>query len=259
MCRRAHLLGADAEDFASEVKVALLEDDFAILRKFEGRSTLQSFLSIVIERLFFDHRTRAYGRWFASANAERLGPAAVLLEKLLRRDRRQLDQALPIVQAAHPELTRADVEALAEKLPERTARPRPVAMELVPRDSLASSDNTEERALAREASELAERAGLVVRNVLAQFALGDQMLIRMRFGTSMTIAAIARATRLPQRPLYRRIEALLQQLRRALADAGLDGSMVSDLVGETTTEMNFGLMEVENGAADQSNPSQETG
>lgn len=241
------------------MKLALLEDDFAILRKFEERSSLQSFLSIVIERLYYDHRTRAFGRWFASANAERLGPAAVLLEKLLRRDRRELEQVLPILQTAHPELTRADVEALAEKLPERTSRPHPVALELVPADSLASSTRTDERALAHEAGELAARAGSVVRKALARFDLEDRMLIRMRFGTSMTIAAISRATRLPQRPLYRRIEALLLQLRGALAEAGFDGSMVGDLVGRTTTEMNFGLAGAENGAPDQSNESEETG
>jgi RNA polymerase sigma factor for flagellar operon FliA len=252
-------VGADAEDFASEVKVALLEDDCAILRKFEERSSLQSFLSIVIERLFYDHRTRAFGRWFASANAERLGPAAVLLEKLLRRDRRDIEQALPIVQVAHPELTRADVEALAEKLPERVSRPRPVALELASRDGLASSSSADDRALAREAGELADRAGIVIRNTLAAFALEDRMLIRMRFGTSMTIAAISRVMQLEQRPLYRRIEALLLLLRRALGDAGVDGSMVSDLVERTTTEMNFDLIDAENGAADQSNPTQETG
>ncbi|HEV7767020.1 MAG TPA: hypothetical protein VGQ76_18615 [Thermoanaerobaculia bacterium] len=257
VCRRANLTGADAEDFASDVRVALLENDFAILRKFEERSSLQSFLSIVIERLFYDQRTRTLGRWFASANAERLGPAAVLLEKLLRRDHRDFEQALRILQTAHPELTRGDVEALAEKLPERMSRPRPVALELVPPDSLPSSTRTDERALAREAGELAERAGRVMRNALAKLDLEDRMLIRMRFGTSMTISAISRATRLPQRPLYRRIEALLLQLRLALADAGFDGSMVTDLVGRTT-EMNFDLTTAENGAADQSKE-QETG
>ena len=35
------------------------------------------------------------------------------------------------------------------------------------------------------------------------------MLIRFRFGSSMSIADISRILRLPQRPLYRRLEALL--------------------------------------------------
>src|SRR4051812_11767699 len=32
VCRRSRLVGADAEDFKSTVKVALIEDDYALLR-----------------------------------------------------------------------------------------------------------------------------------------------------------------------------------------------------------------------------------
>lgn len=76
VCAAVRVWWRRAEDFASDVRVALLEDNFAILRKFEKRSSLQSFLSVVIERLFYDQRTRALGRWFASAHAERHGAAA---------------------------------------------------------------------------------------------------------------------------------------------------------------------------------------
>ena len=40
-------------------RVALLEDDCAVLNRFEGRSSLQAFLSVLIERLFFDRREEA--------------------------------------------------------------------------------------------------------------------------------------------------------------------------------------------------------
>src|ERR1041385_4658834 len=79
VCRRARVSGADAEDFSGDVKLALMEGDFAILREFEQRSSLAGYLSIVIERLMFDQRTRAFGRWMPSAQAKRLGDAAVLL------------------------------------------------------------------------------------------------------------------------------------------------------------------------------------
>src|SRR5438874_7177218 len=158
VCRRARLVGADAEDFASEVRVALLEDDCAVLHRFEGRSSLQVFLSVVIERLFFDRRTRTLGRWFPSAQAERMGAAAVLLEKLLTRDRRSIEQALPIVFAAHPELTRSDIDALAERLPERTSRPRPVPIDDVSSSRFVAAESADTRVLEAEASEIAERA-----------------------------------------------------------------------------------------------------
>ena len=252
VCRRARLVGADAEDFASEVQVALLDDDYAVLRKFEGRSSIQSFLSVVIERLFFDRRTRQMGRWFPSAQAERIGAAAVLLEKLLTRDRRSLEQALPIVLAEHPALTRAEIDGIAARLPERTSRPRPVPIEDVSSGRFVAVDAADARALAAEASAVAEHTAAVVRETLASLPLEDRMIIRMRFGTSMTIAEISRVTRLPQRPLYRRIEGLMQQFRRAFSAAGLDARSVIELIGATTAEMNFGLRQPENGISHQS-------
>jgi hypothetical protein len=54
----------------------------------------------------------------------------------------------------------------------------------------------------------------------------------------MSIADISRMMRLPQRPLYRRIEKVLMTLRRALVDAGIDATAIPGLVSH---EMNFGL------------------
>jgi hypothetical protein len=47
VARRVRLRGADAEDFASSARVALLADDCAVLRKFEGRSSFASYVAIV--------------------------------------------------------------------------------------------------------------------------------------------------------------------------------------------------------------------
>src|SRR5688500_874704 len=82
VCGEARLTGANAEDFASSARLALLSDDCAILRKFEGRSSLPTYLTIVVRRLFYDAR-RAEGRWYPSAEAQRRGPAAVQLERLI--------------------------------------------------------------------------------------------------------------------------------------------------------------------------------
>ena len=252
VCRRTRLTGADAEDFASEVSLALLEDDYAVLQRFEGRSSLQSFLSVVIERLFYDRRTRNLGRWFPSAQAEHMGAAAVLIEKLLTRDRRPIEQVRPIVLAAHPELTHAEIDRVAARLPHRTSRPRPVAIDDVSSGSFVAVDSADTRVLEAEASAVAERAATIVRETLASFPLEDRMIIRMHFGTSMSIAQISRVTRLPQRPLYRRIEGLTGRFRKALTDAALDPQSVSGLIGATAVEMNFGLRSMENDGSHQS-------
>jgi RNA polymerase sigma factor (sigma-70 family) len=241
VCRRARVSGADAEDFAGDVRVALMEGDFAILREFAGRASLQSYLSIVIERLMFDQRTRAFGRWVPSAQAKRLGDAALLLEKLLLRDHRSFDEVLPFLRAAHPELSRDDVARLASQLPQRDGlRPRAVPLDEVVADTVPAADDAEERVMRREARTLAARAGEVIRDVMRELPSDDRMLLRFRFRDSMSIADISRMTRLPQRPLYRRIESVLGRLRSALIGASIDASSLDGVIG-AACEMNFGL------------------
>ncbi|HJW92234.1 MAG TPA: sigma-70 family RNA polymerase sigma factor [Thermoanaerobaculia bacterium] len=246
VCWRARLFGPDAEDFASEAKLALIENDYAILAKYEGRSSLDTFLTVVIQRLLADSRTKAKGRWHASTEASRLGPAAVLVETLILRDGRSLDEAMPHIQATHPELTRESVIAILDRLPQRNARPRAVDLEAVAHVVVAQ-DSSDARAFALDRKRISDAAGNAVRELLEKLAVDDRMLLRLRFASDMSIADISRMMQLPQRPLYRRLEALLRQLRDALTAAGIDAATAEALVGrDDEREMDFGLMNGKN-------------
>ncbi|MFL6247492.1 MAG: sigma-70 family RNA polymerase sigma factor [Thermoanaerobaculia bacterium] len=241
VCRRAHLFGPDAEDFASEVKLALIEDDYAILRKYEGRSSLDTFLTVVIQRMLADARTRAKGRWHASTEAQRGGPTAVLLETLVRRDGRSLDEALPLVRAIDPRVTREALASMLEHLPARMGRPRTVAIEAIG-DVIPGGEAADARVLARDTERTSNAAAATLRAFMSHLAAEDRVLIRLHYVSGMSVADVARITQLPQRPLYRRLESLLVQLRRALAEAGIDRRAAAELVGQSEViEMDFGL------------------
>ena len=241
VCRRASLFGADAEDFASETKLALIDDDYAVLRKHEGRASLETFLTVVIRRLLADSRTRAKGRWHASSEAQRLGATAVLAETLVLRDGRTLDEALVHLRAVDPGVTRESVESMLKRLPERTRRPRAVHLEGIAH-AIAGGEAADARALAGDRNRISARTATALRDLLAELPEEDRVILKMRFGSEMSIADIARILRLPQRPLYRRIEWLLARLRNALQDAGVDRKTAAELVGSDVTEMDFGLM-----------------
>ena len=246
VCRRGRLFGEDAEDFASEVKLALIENDYAILAKYEGRSSLDTFLTVVITRLLADSRTRSKGRWHASNEATRLGAAAVLIETLIRRDGRSLDEAMPHIAAAHPELTREGVTAILDRLPGRIGRPRAVDLEAIAHVVVAR-ESTDARAEAIDRERISTAAATAVRDVLGGLAVEDRMLIRLRFASDMSIADISRMMQLPQRPLYRKLDALLGQLRGALTAAGIDAAAAEELVGrDDEREIDFGLMNGKN-------------
>jgi len=252
VCRRSRLLGADAEDFKSTVKVALIDDDYALLRNAAQRSSLPAYLTVVVQRMAVDERIRAFGRWQTSAAARRFGKAGILAETLLRRDRRTVAEALPLVRALDPSMTHERLEEIARTLPERSGRPRAVDLGADGVEKLATSESADARTVAGDVSRLADRASRAVREALDALPVEDRMLIRFRFGSSMSIADISRILRLPQRPLYRRLEALLAGLRRVLGDAGVDNASVEELIGSPVAEMQFGLAEWKNGERLQS-------
>src|SRR5690349_21220014 len=93
LCRRYHFQTDEAQDFRSSVYERLVEDDYAVFRKFQGRSSLNTYLTIVISNMLKDYLNRLLGKWRPSAEAERMGPIAVLLEQLLVRDGHTFDEA----------------------------------------------------------------------------------------------------------------------------------------------------------------------
>src|SRR5688572_8886786 len=72
---RRHRCNADeAEDFAGWARLKLVEGDYAILAEFAGRSRIQTYLGVVLQRLFLDYQRVKWGRWRPSMDAKRLGP-----------------------------------------------------------------------------------------------------------------------------------------------------------------------------------------
>lgn len=58
---RQRLSPIDEERFSSYALQRIAEDDCAILRRFQGRSSLRTYLVVVIYRLLLDYRDRESG------------------------------------------------------------------------------------------------------------------------------------------------------------------------------------------------------
>lgn len=240
VCRDARIEGEDANDFDSSVKLALLANDGAILQKHEGRASLATYITVVIRRLLVD-QLRTEGRWYASAEAKRRGDAAILLDRLLHRDHRPFEEAAVIVTSRHPQVSAAQLRVIAASLPQRAARPRLVGLGEHDDERFASQASADDRLLEHDLEERSAFTSRVVSGALAAMTPEDRVVLRLRYGKGASIADIARALGVAQRPLYRRVEALLAQLRDTLQHAGLDAASVTDLIGGTGPELEFGL------------------
>jgi RNA polymerase sigma factor for flagellar operon FliA len=231
---------AEVEEFSAWVKLRLVDHDYAIIRKFQGRCSLATYLTVVIKRLFSDYQIHLHGKWHTSAAAQRLGPVAVDLERLLYRDRKSMDEAVAILRAQTDAPSRAELERLATKLPARRGHASFVNADDV--ELAISSEPIESDAMAGDRRETADTIATALKASLAELSSEDLTILRMLFAQEMTVADIARMLHVEQKPLYRRIDAICRNLKKRLATAGIEAADAEEIVGRHDTALDIGLL-----------------
>jgi RNA polymerase sigma factor (sigma-70 family) len=242
----------DVEEFASWVMLKLVEDDYDVLHKFQGRCSLSSYLYIVIHRLLDDFRNRLWGKWRPSALSERLGPLAVRVETLISRDGHDADEAFRRLRSSGEEISRSEFDALAAGVRPRRERLQVVEIGAIEQQLGVSIDPLE----TLEGESLRSAAGMIaetLREALAALEPEDRAIIRMHFDAGLTVAEIARSLHLQQKPLYRRIRSVCERLRRRLVNVGINKSVAEDVIGRADVALDFGFGRSGNGRACPSN------
>jgi RNA polymerase sigma factor (sigma-70 family) len=221
VARRHRLSPPDAEDFKSTALVRLLENECAALGTFHGRSSLTTFLCVVVERIYIDFRRACWGNWRPSSRARELGPCAMHLERLVYRDRFTFEEARELLRInAGVTLSAEELYALFVRLPTRQWR-RPVSD-----PDLAQLPAPEVEVLPVLSPLERRRIAAALGRAVARLEPGDRRIIALRFGGRLTIAEIARQSGLCQRKLYRHIRSILNRLRDELQAAGVRSSQV---------------------------------
>lgn len=223
--RRAHRLSADdGDEFSSWARLRLIEDDGAILRKFQNLSTFKTFLVTVIQRLFLDWRIKEWGKWRPTAEARRLGPVAIELERLVLRDGIEFDQAVQVLLSKGTAQSAAECDDTWAQLKQRPRRQRTSSDALAdmpaPFDNPVEEDERRARAL---------KVVTALRKAMAELPAGDQLIVKLRYEDRFTVARIAKLVDQEQKPLYRRFEQLWKQLKAALHASGISEEDVRGL------------------------------
>jgi RNA polymerase sigma factor for flagellar operon FliA len=245
----------DADDFGSWVKLKLIENDYAIIRKFERRN-FPAYISTVIHHLLLDYRIHLWGKWHASAEAKRQGEVAVALEVMLCRDGRSLEEALPALKRIRPDLTREQLDRIAASLPPRARKAREVELDGAMEHLTVPTESVSDGPLARERASLWRRIYDIVSAYFEDVDEEDRVMLRLRFGGGMTVADVSRALRVEQKPLYRQLKGHVAELRKRLEEAGIDWSAAHDLLEHPPSELDFTFLQSEN---DEARPSDHTG
>jgi RNA polymerase sigma factor for flagellar operon FliA len=214
--RRGRLLPADAEDFSQSVQLKFLESGYEAFARFDGRSSLRTYLTTVVWRLLLDWRTAAYGKWRPSAAARRLGAQALLLDRLLNRDGLTVDEAIQVASRAPEALPDHVLRLIADRLPRRRRHILVAddALQLVAREF---PDPVE----ARERAVKARRTRIALGHAFNQLKPEEQRLMSLRFRQSLSVREIASLLNVDAKRLYRTFDRLVGKLRRDLGASGV--------------------------------------
>jgi RNA polymerase sigma factor for flagellar operon FliA len=191
-----------------------------VLRKFEGRCALATYVNVVVQRVFLDWRNRMWGRWRPSTDARRLGPTAILIERLVTRDGWSLDQALETIKVNHhvelDEVLRAFCNTLSARVPARRMVSEDDAAEIA-----SPGPTADDNLVMAERDFLAKRVQTALDRARQGLPPMDRLVLKMRFEDRTAVSDIARALHLEQRPLYRTLERLLKTIGEAMQADGI--------------------------------------
>jgi RNA polymerase sigma factor (sigma-70 family) len=223
-CRRHRVRAEDAEDFVSLARLKFLADDYQVLRRFQGKSTLSTYVTTVVQHLFLDYCNQTWGRYRPSTEAQRRGPLAIELERLSVRDELPLADAIRAVALRHPEVDAAELQAIAEALPRRNPRHKerddvleslPTG-EVGPEEGLVDADRSRAAAAARRA----------LQSALQHLPSEDRLVLRLRSEENLPVADIARSLGIDAKALYRRLARLYRDLKGDLVDRGISSQVL---------------------------------
>lgn len=235
VCRNGRLSVEDAPDFTGTVMLKLVDRDYAVLRQFDGRSTLTSYLYKVISRQLLDWRNAQWGKWRPSAEARRQGDLAVQLERLTVRDRLPMTEALgqlaarPWTGPTGPDMRTFDgLEAASLHRPRRL---REIGIQSTKRHDLPAPDRTDACVERWDLRADAQRVSAALRAALISLDPDERRLLCMRFEHGMSIRAIADEIGVERKWLYRRFATTLRRIRARLRDHQLSRRTVRPLIG----------------------------
>ena len=226
-CRRCPFNREEAKDFGQTVHEKLIDDGYARIRKFRGRSSFKTYLTTVIGHLLQDYQNSVWGKWRPSAEAERLGEVAIWLERLLVREERSFDEACQILRLNHRVgMSAAELADLAAKLPPKNLRRfgGDEDLQFEPSRELGP----DERFAAKEKAVTLRRTYAKLQRAIAELSPEDRLLIRMWM--ELKVADIARIRGVEQKPLYRRLEKIFKALGKSLERMGVRRQDIEEIL-----------------------------
>ena len=236
VCRRNSVWGDDADDFISSARAKLMENEFAVIRKFRGDAEMKTYLARVVVLHFMERARERTGRWRPSAAAETAGQLAKDLEALVYRDGCTLSEAGERLRTmGRTTLSDTELGRVLGRLPTRGPL-RPGDAGADPLEQLAGGPGADHALVTDEEESARGRVLAALEEAMDQLSPEDRVLVRMHLADGRTVADAARALRLDQKTLYRRLPRLKSMLRERMERAGVTAAEVRETLQRGGTD-----------------------
>ena len=235
VAHRYWLPADETDDLGGDIRLKLVEHDYEVLRKFEERSSLRTYLTTVVLRHLLDQRNARWGKWRPSIIARRLGHIAMFLEQLLNRDHLSFDEAVETVLARHGDrVSRDELHEIMLQLPPPQSSRQFVGEDGI--EEIPEPDSGEDTAIASlDRQTLGGKIHRALTIALERLGDEDRAIVRLRFCERVKLNDIARLFGVPAKPFYKRVDDLKAQLRLELEAQGVTHADVAAILGDSET------------------------
>ena len=230
VCFRNRLQADETEEFASEVKLRLVENDYRILRVFTGKSSIETYLTTVVANMVRDLIRERNGRWRPSEEARRLGEVAERIEELIYRFHYPFHEAYQILTTNFGfSVSDKDVRDIYFKL--KVKESRPVAI-LYEEDIHDSRGTPEKQMIATEQYLLENKVTAIIDKMRGELSATDLLMLRMAFDDNLKLTVVAEQLRLTRTEVDHRIREILTIFKRGILQQGINYNEVQELIGD---------------------------
>lgn len=230
VARRHCLKDDDTEDLLGSIHLKLIDNDYAVLRRFEGASKLSTYLTTVVSNHVLDERNKRLGRWRHSIYARRAGRAAMLLEELVVCRGLSFDEAVQTLKTNY-QVAESEEELYRVSLGLPTRVPRRF-VDIGSMEVPAEASDPDEALDQERRAMLAQRTSVALTAACARLEPPDRLLLRLYFEKDLELSKIAKMMKVDQKPLYRRKDRVLAVLASELEYKGITRAEIREILGE---------------------------
>ena len=229
-CRRHEILDDQAEEFASHTKLKLIENDYHLIRSFQGKSSFRTYLFTVINRIFIDWLRMMKGRWRPSEYAKRLGQMGIKLEELMARKKLSYQEACYAIKINHGvNIDSREFRKLADKISKQlSTNPRQVD---IPLEKINNSESTlKDPVIDKNSQEIREKIVSIIKDVSESLEANDKLILKMHFHDNLGISVISRILKQKRHGVDARLKFILVGFKEKILANGININDARDAI-----------------------------